>query len=64
MAGGEFRGVLTLERVGQIEAFAFLAGVDHHHAHVRAATQIGNAQRLPALDDQRRVSAARDGFFQ
>ena len=43
---------------GQVQALAGLAGIEQHHADVGAALEVGDAQYLAALEDERRVAAA------
>jgi hypothetical protein len=63
MAGGQLRGVLALQRIREIQPFAFLSGVDEHDTDVGPATQVRKTQALAALHDQRCMAAAWDGFF-
>lgn len=58
MSFGQPEGVLALEGVGQVQALAGLAGIEQHHADVGAALEVGDAQYLAALEDERRVAAA------
>ena len=54
MSFGQPEGVLALEGVGQVQALAGLAGIEQHHADVGAALEVGDAQYLAALEDERR----------
>lgn len=47
MSGGQARGMLALEGIRQVQALTFLMGVEHHHADVRPAVDISQAQDLP-----------------
>jgi hypothetical protein len=56
--GGQARGVLALEGIRQIQALALLVGIQHHHADVGSAVDIGQAQDLPFAQNQRGVRPA------
>ncbi|MCY1428335.1 hypothetical protein D9M71_442160 [compost metagenome] len=63
MAAGELGGVLALEAVGQVQAFGFFPGVEQGQADVGATVQVSQAQQLAALEHERTVATAGQGFF-
>ena len=63
VAGGELGGVLALQGVGQVEPLAFLGGREQQQAYVGAAFDIGEAQQLAALENERGRSTTGYVFF-
>ncbi len=63
MSGGQARGMLALEGIRRVQALTFLMGVEHHHADVRPAVDISQAQDLPFAQNQRGMRPAGKPLF-
>ena len=63
VALGESRGVLALERVGEIQTLGEQLKVIHQSRHIRPAFDVGHTQRGPAFQNVRPVRAGRHDFL-
>ncbi|AEW73437.1 hypothetical protein EcWSU1_02000 [Enterobacter ludwigii] len=63
VSGGQSRGVLAFQGVGQVQTFTFLVRIQHQQADVCSTFNVGHTQDLPALKHKREVTAAGQDLF-
>ena len=64
LPGGQFRGVLSFESIGKIEAIEWMVEVVEHRSDIGAAFHRGQPEGVMTFEGVRPHRSARDVFFE